>query len=526
MIEYQNGSAIEKKLVMPQKIKAMEGVTDEQRLLEEKPACVSFSNEKSAQFCKKGGYILLDFGKELCGGVRIISGTGVTGQFRITFGESLMEACCQIGEKNSTNDHSPRDFEILVPTLSDLTFGQTGFRFVKLELLNDGPVYIRNIFAVNTLPYFEKEGEIQTNDELLNQIMDTAAYTLKLNFQSGYIWDGIKRDRLVWSGDLHQEVLLGTYLFGDHSNILNSLRFLKAETSPKAWINGIPTYSAWWVISLCDYCRLSGNWDFFRENQDYALTVMENIHDCIDENGEMDFSVAYHFMAYFLDWPTLNYPDAKIGTAALLMYMAKTYLKIEENQACRGILRKLNPYLSMDCQFKQTRAFQILAGRDPAGEADFLEKDGASGFSTFMAYYILKADAMAGGKQMLNLIREYFGGMLSRGATTFWEDFDLKWLEGSGRIDEFVPEGQKDIHGDYGDFCYRGFRHSLCHGWSSGVLAFLLEEIVGIAPGENGTYTVNPRLLDLKTVTVKLPVKTGWLCGEITPDCVKKQNIL
>ena len=21
----------------------------------------------------------------------------------------------------------------------------------------------------------------------------------------------------------------------------------------------------------------------------------------------------------------------------------------------------------------------------------------------------------------------------------------------------------KDIHGDYGEFCYKGFRHSLCH---------------------------------------------------------------
>ena len=70
---------------------------------------------------------------------------------------------------------------------ADLSFGQTGFRFVRLELLNDGPVHIRNIFAVNTLPYFEKEGKIQTNDELLNQIMDAAAYTLKLPQRSGWL---------------------------------------------------------------------------------------------------------------------------------------------------------------------------------------------------------------------------------------------------------------------------------------------------------------------------------------------------
>ena len=68
--------------------------------------------------------------------------------------------------------------------------------------------------------------------------------------------------------------------------------------------------------------------------------------------------------------------------------------------------------------------------------------------------------------------------MLSRGATTFWEDFDVAWLEGSGRIDEFPEKGQKDIHGDFGAFCHIGFRHSLCHGWASGVLAFIIEQML------------------------------------------------
>lgn len=58
--------------------------------------------------------------------------------------------------------------------------------------------------------------------------------------------------------------------------------------------------------------------------------------------------------------------------------------------------------------------------------------------------------------------------MLDMGATTFWEDFDMDWMENAARIDQIVPAGKKDIHGDYGAYCYRGFRHSLCHGWASG----------------------------------------------------------
>lgn len=41
-----------------------------------------------------------------------------------------------------------------------------------------------------------------------------------------------------------------------------------------------------------------------------------------------------------------------------------------------------------------------------------------------MGYYILTARAMAGDYEgCLEAIREYWGGMLSLGATTFWEDF-------------------------------------------------------------------------------------------------------
>jgi hypothetical protein len=65
--------------------------------------------------------------------------------------------------------------------------------------------------------------------------------------------------------------------------------------------------------------------------------------------------------------------------------------------------------------------------------------------------------------------------MLAKGATTFWEDFDLDWCENSSTIDRFPKKGQRDIHGDFGAYCYLGFRHSLCHGWSSAVIRFIKE---------------------------------------------------
>ena len=67
----------------------------------------------------------------------------------------------------------------------------------------------------------------------------------------------------------------------------------------------------------------------------------------------------------------------------------------------------------------------------------------------------------------------YYGAMLDKGATGFWEEFDMDWLSNSCRIDQFPKENQKDIHGDFGDYCYKGFRCGLCHGWSAGVISFI-----------------------------------------------------
>ena len=81
---------------------------------------------------------------------------------------------------------------------------------------------------------------------------------------------------------------------------------------------------------------------------------------------------------------------------------------------------------------------------------------------------------------------QYWGGMLDFGATTFWEDFDLAWTKNAGRIDELVSAGKKDLHADFGDHCYIGLRHSLCHGWAGGPTAWLTEHVLGIRPLEPG----------------------------------------
>lgn len=111
----------------------------------------------------------------------------------------------------------------------------------------------------------------------------------------------------------------------------------------------------------------------------------------------------------------------------------------------------------------------------------------------------------------LDIIRSYWGAMLDMGATTFWEDFNLDWLPNAAPIDELVPEGKKDIHGDFGAYCYKGFRHSLCHGWASGPTSWLTEYVLGVQVMEPGCRVLRivPHLADLDWVEGTFPTPKG-----------------
>lgn len=503
-----------KEHLLPMRILCSRGLFRAEDLLCPKTPALSFTKSGCTRFEGRGAYVLLDFGKELCGGLRILTREAEPGaRLRIRLGESLSEACAEPGEKNAGNDHAPRDFEIPLPALSDLSYGQSGFRFARLELLSAGPCLIRSIFAFNILPHFPRGASIVSDDAELNAILATAAYTLTLCMQNGFIWDGIKRDRLAWCGDLHQEMLSAFYLYGDCPHIRNSLSLLIEDCEPGAWVNEIPSYSAWWLLCLCDYVRLSGQRDFFARYACRARALLEALNRHVLPAGAMDFHEASLDMPYFLDWASFETEDAVTGTGLLILMAAKAWLALGAFPVCHELIGKLEGYCTVPCQSKQAKALQILAaGKATPEDAALLEQDGASGFSTFMAYYILRADALSGGKEMLNLLKRYFGGMLERGATTFWEDFDLAWLEGSGRIDALPEPGQKDLHGDFGAHCYKGFRHSLCHGWSAGLIAFVVEEVIGLRLEDGGRkYSLRPNLLGLRRIRARIPVAAGWL---------------
>jgi hypothetical protein len=165
---------------------------------------------------------------------------------------------------------------------------------------------------------------------------------------------------------------------------------------------------------------------------------------------------------------------------------------------------------------KQAAALMALSGlMDPViADKEVISVGGAKNFSTFYGYYMLQAMGKAQNVQGgLDIIRTYWGAMLDLGATTFWEDFNMEWLPDAAPIDNLVPEGKKDIHGDYGDYCYKGFRHSLCHGWASGPTSWLTQHVLGFKVLEPGCKVVKiePSLGDLLWAEGTLPTPQGTI---------------
>ena len=473
--------------------------------------------------------LILDFGIELHGGIQITTATSnrLTPKIRIRFGESVSETMSTvIGDGTTglgggaTNHHAMRDFEVRLPGYGTLNIGNSGFRFVRIDLVDPEArvVFeeIRAVAVIRDIPYL---GSFRCNDTLLNQIWLTGAWTVHLNMQD-YLWDGIKRDRMVWMGDMHPELMTINTVFGYNDIIPRSLDFGRDNTPLPGWMNGISAYSMWWIIMQYDWYLYQGDLEYLKEQHTYLAGLLKLLMTKVDKDGKENMVNERRF----LDWPsTNNKQGVHAGLQALMILsfqrgasLCRTLEDADMAIQCEEMAVKMKQYIPDPNHSKQAAALQALAGVIPAEKAnrEVISVDGAKDFSTFYGYYMLQAQAMAEDYQTgLDNIRQFWGSMLNLGATTFWEDFNLEWTVNAAGIDNIVPKGKKDIHRDFGRFPYLGLRHSLCHGWASGPTSWLSQHVLGISVMDPGcrTIRIEPHLCDLQWVEGTFPTPFGIL---------------
>lgn len=479
-----------------------------------------------ANFCiikggdKTNSAILFDFGKEIHGGLQIVTGMfaeNLPVRVKVTLGESVSEAMSEVNKSSATNDHAIREYVVSLPWLGSIEIGNSGFRFAKIELLDQQrELKIKEIRAIAVQRDILWLGSFKSNDDRLNQIWHTGAYTVYLNMQN-FLWDGIKRDRLVWVGDMHPEIMTILSVFGYNEVVPKSLGLIREITKLPDYMNGISSYSMWWILIQYQWFLNNGDIEYLKNNKDYIYSTLDILQKKIDIDGceKLDGM-------RFLDWPTSSNTLAIHAGLQSMMIMtfdagrkiSQIFKDKDKEVLFTQIIKQLKQHSPDPNNSKAGAALLALSGlQDPKTINDnYLSLNPTDDISTFYGYYVLQARAMAGDYiGAIDLIRQYWGGMIDLGATTFWEDFDLKWMEKAGRIDEITPVGKIDVHTQYGNYCYKGLRNSLCHGWASGPTAWLSEHVLGVKVLEAGCrkIKIEPHLGDLEWVEGTYPTKFG-----------------
>jgi hypothetical protein len=485
-------------------------------------AIIGFMTYNACQLRSQNGAaasLLLDFGRELQGGVQILIAHANRPYvaLRIRLGESVSEA---MGDPN--NDHALNDVTLHLPQMSAQEFGMTGFRFCRLDLPEEGTeAQIVAVRAVSLNRELQYAGGFRCSDERLNRIWEVGAYTVHLNMQD-YVWDGIKRDRLVWLGDMHPEtrVILSVFDADGVRVLTDSLDYARDRTPLPRWMNGMISYSFWWVLMHRDLYLYRADLPYLEAQRPYLTGLLQQMASMVDSEGREKLSGG----ARFLDWPTeaLGEAPKDAGLHALLLMALEAGVElctaldeVDTGSLCRDTASRLRQYQPpLETGSKQAAALLALADLYPASVVNevVLARDPLAGLSPFYGYYVLEARAKAGDTAgALEAIRTFWGAMLDLGATTFWEHFDMAWVDGAARIDELTPPGKVDVHAAYGDFCFKGWRHSLCHGWSGGPTAWMTEHVLGLAPLEPGCrrLRVAPNLGDLQWAEGSLPTPFG-----------------
>ena len=113
----------------------------------------------------------------------------------------------------------------------------------------------------------------------------------------------------------------------------------------------------------------------------------------------------------------------------------------------------------------------------------------------YMRFYELEAlCAMGEQTYVLNQMKDYWGGMLNLGATSFWEEYNP------------TKKGTEHL-AMYG----RKFGKSLCHAWGASPIYLLGKYYLGVSPTTPGyeTYMVQPQLGGLQWMQGKVPTPAG-----------------
>ena len=477
-----------------------------------------------------GNGTLYDFGRETFGYLKV---EGLKGNICIYYGESREEAL--------DKEHC-ETLDILTP-LPEHRVSPCSKAFRYAYIVKEDDADFGNVSMDYEYAPFDakKSGAFRCSDDELNRIWEVSAYTLDLTTRE-FFCDGIKRDRWVWSGDAMQSYLMNYYLRFDSECVKRTIRQLRGKDPVTAHINTIMDYTFYWFKSIADYYDYTGDLAFIREMWPKMVTLMDYVLSRTNADGMAEGKPDDWI---FVDWT--DFPMHKRGTlcfeqilflkaleimaqcaerftrsvslpdyAALAADLREKIRKAFWNDEHHAFLHALEEG-SLNTQVtKFPNMFAILYGFATDEEQrqileNVLLNPAVEPITTpYMRFYELETLCMMQQQeQVLKEIKDYWGGMLSEGATTFWEKYN------------------PDEHGTEHLAMYgRPYGKSLCHAWGASPLYLLGRYFLGVHPTKPGyeEFEVRPVLGGLEWMEGDVPTPKGMIHvkmskEEVTVNC-------
>lgn len=456
------------------------------------------ANSFDASFPGSMPSVVLDFGREVVGRPVLKVSAPRGGVLRLAYGESLeLQYVDAFIMKEGIN--------LLKP------FGRRAFRFLQLTFsATPEPVLLRKAEAELVHYAFKESGAFKCSDALLNDIWETSRYTTLLNSQD-HLEDCPWREKALWIVDA---VVMGKviyHVFGDtallRKCLLQAMRIQNRDgsipgTGPER--NGfmLPDFCAYWLQGVLDYLDYSDDREFVLDLWPKIKRLTGWFEAQLDDTGLFGRADRQGWWC-FIDWSNDIRRKDKVAAISFLYYKIlkglsekARFLDKEEDAAKYGLqAEKLSgsirkhlwipeKRLYSDCMegselsestSMQTNFLAIWCGLMEAGEKDHflghyyknkLLPEIRGPFFQHIVLEVLLADGRQ--KEALDLIKRYWGEMLSRGATTWWETFD----ESSRHCT--IPS---TYQGNTPTYLYEDPPVSLCHGWGASP-AYILDNIV------------------------------------------------
>jgi len=442
---------------------------------------------------------ILDFGEHIVGhfSFTLIAEGVVDAPMRVkmTFGEVPSEVCEPFDPFKGTLSRGWLQDEMcnVVPTETITIKRRLAFRYVKVETIDPSshyPVRFADFACVATtsadygklVPY---KGPAEFKE------IDAVAVRTLANCMQDVFEDGPKRDQRLWLGDLRVMALTNEVTFQDYRLTKRCLYLLAAYAPEDRLIpsdtyvvpkscRGATTifdYAMLFAATLLEYAKASGDWDTARELWPIAKRQFDLVlNNHFDANG-----LFVHAKPYwnFIDWRDGLDKDASVQGIAI--YALSRLIELSEKIGTQkdipdaaGWKKKMiasalgmkdaKTGLFFSGKEKQlswaSNIWMILAGvvtpEEGAGLLKQLSerKDAVMPAGPYLYHYVVDAMLHCGMKQeALDLMRRFWGGMVEKGASTFWEVYD--------------PEN--DHLSPYGDH----HMNSYCHAWSCTPAYFL-----------------------------------------------------